>query len=184
MPTPLYPRYIKYIKYLFLFFSIVTIIFILFTNSVLVPLEPGDIVKFELAKTERAALAIINEWKAAGKFEKAVESINLDNIFVVLYSITISLGCRFFSIHTRNKALRRAGLFFSSLIFVGGICDVIENISMAKSLATNVTAHTAELAYMMAGIKFTIIIVCLIFILVCFLIWLMRKFQQFVPSKK
>ncbi len=184
MTAPSPPKQVKYLRITFWFFFLCTIAFILFSHQYLLPLESGDVVKLEMAKTKDAAASIIQEWKATGKYEIGVESITVDYILIVLYTLCIAIGCRFFSLRTNNATLMKSGIFFSYLIFLAAVCNVIENVSMAKTLAGNITEGTVFLAYAMAGIKFTTIIICLIFLVACFLIWLMGKYQKISQRRK
>jgi hypothetical protein len=66
--------------------------------------------------------------------EKAVQSIYLDFLFIILYTSGLSVACVFFSRLTAHEVLMRTGYFFSYLLVAAGICDVIENVALLRSL--------------------------------------------------
>jgi hypothetical protein len=61
------------------------------------------------------------------------------------------------------------------LIFIATVSDIIENIAMSRTLRGAVTQLNVTLAYNLARIKFSIVIVCLLFMLACSLYWLIGK---------
>src|SRR3982751_6110360 len=90
------------LKWWFLIFLILTIAFITWMRSFLSPLQSGDIIKFEMAKTTDAAYDIIHQWQRDGKLETAMKSIYCDYGFIILYTVTLALACRYLSAATGN----------------------------------------------------------------------------------
>src|SRR5437763_13821699 len=127
------------LKWWFFIFLALTVVFMVWMKNLLYPLHSGEIVHFEMAKTTAAAAGIINEWQETGKLNLAIKSIYLDYIFIVLYTVTISLGCQFLSSIAGNEILARTGKLFAILIFAAGIFDVVENIAMTRSLHESIT---------------------------------------------
>jgi len=74
-----------------------------------------------------------------------------------------------------HEILMRTGKFVAYLLIVAGICDVIENIAMLKSLQGAPTRWSVLLAYDMATTKFSIVILSALFIAVCLVFRLLRK---------
>ena len=140
------------------------------------PLSSDDIVQFEIAKTVNKAQAIIDDWKNTGKYELGVKSTYFAYVFMVLYTVAIALGCRFLSVCTGNEILIKGGRGFAWLIFGATICDVIENIALSRTLQGDISQWNVSIAYNLARIKFSIVIVCLLFILACSLYWVIGKF--------
>jgi hypothetical protein len=120
-----------------------------------------------MAKTAERAEAILLQWQETGKFQLAIKSVYCDYVFIGLYTITIALGCLFFSSLTGNDILQRTGKLFAILIFLAGIFDVVENLVMLKSLKQTVTVTQVSLAHKMAISKFSIILMTLFFIAIC-----------------
>jgi hypothetical protein len=158
----------------FLVLLLANALFIFFAGLYLRPLTSGEIVKFELAKEAPVAEAIIQDWTSAGKYEKAVQSIYIDFLFIVLYSSGLAVACIFLSRLTRHEILVKTGYFISYLVIAAGICDVIENIALLKSLYGTVRKWNTILAYDMAATKFSLLILSVLFIAICLIFWALR----------
>ena len=158
----------------FLVLLLANALYILFAGLYLRPLTSGEIVKFELAKECSVAEAIVQEWMAAGKFDKAVQSIYLDFLFIVLYTSGLSLACIFISRLTKHEILVRTGYFFSYLLIAAGICDVIENMALLRSLHGTINNWNVILAYDMAATKFSLLILSVLFLAICLIFWVLR----------
>jgi hypothetical protein len=152
---------------MFWFFSLLTVAYMIWVRTYLSPLSSGEIVQFEIAKTVTKANAIIQEWKSSGKYESGIRSIYFAYFFIVLYTIAIGLGCRFISACTGNDILTKGGRGFAWLIGGAAICDIIENIAMSKTLRGTVSQLNVTIAYNLARIKFSIVIVCVLFMVAC-----------------
>lgn len=154
---------------------LINVLFIACSRFYIQPLTSRDIVRFEVAKTTRVAESIVQEWKQMGKYNMAIQSIYIDYLFIILYTSGLAVACAFLSRLTGHEILIRAGKGASWLLAMAGICDVIENVAMTKSLQDAITPWNVMLAYDMAAAKFSVIILCLLFILVCLIFWLGNK---------
>jgi hypothetical protein len=154
---------------------VINILFIAGSALYLRPLTSNNIVRFELAKHTPVAESIIQDWTDNGLLSKAKQSIYIDFLFIVLYSSALAVACIFISRLTNHEILVRAGKFFSYLMAAAGICDVIENISLLKSLYGTVSYWNVMLAYDMAATKFSLIILSVLFIGTCIIFWLLDK---------
>jgi hypothetical protein len=143
----------------------------IWVRTYLYPLKSDEIVQFEIAKTVNRAQEIIAGWKSTGKYELGLKSTYFAYIFMVLYTAAIALGCRFISACTRNEILVKGGKGFAWLIAVATICDLIENSALYRSLHGDVSLWNVTLAYNLARVKFSIAIVCLLFMFTCVLYW-------------
>jgi hypothetical protein len=150
-------------------------LYILFATLYLRPLTSREIVKFELAKEVHVAESIVQDWMATAKFDKAVQSIYIDFLFIILYTAGLSVACVFFSRLTAHEVLMRAGYFFSYLLVAAGICDVIENVALLRSLNGSINNWNVILAFDMATTKFSILILAALFLGVCLVFWPLRK---------
>jgi hypothetical protein len=137
--------------------------------------SPPNIVQFEFAGTAENAAKIMEAWGTAG-VEQARFSTYLDFIFLVLYSASISMGCRIAGGYSKVAWLIKTGNTLAPLIWLAAVCDAIENISMLSTLQT-VAQSTVTIAYYCAAIKFIIVSVGLIFILTGFSAGIMKKFK-------
>jgi len=175
MEPPSWVSGFKRLRLLFWLFFIGTILYAAWVRNSLLPLHSDEIVQFEVAKTVDKANAIIQEWKDSGKYEQGVRSTSLAYVFIVLYTLSIGLGCRFTSACTGNEILIKGGRAFGWLILFAAICDVIENIVMSRILSGQVSQVHVTVVYNLARIKFSLVIVCLLFILVSALYWVIGK---------
>lgn len=148
--------------------TFLTVAFMVAYRAYLHPLTAREIVRFETAKETSVASNIVEQWTLSpGKLDKAVNGIYLDFLFIILYTSWLFVACRFVSGSSRQPVLQKAGIGFSLLALIAGICDVVENICMLRSLSNHVANWSVRLAYDMALAKFSIIILSLLFIVTC-----------------
>ena len=175
MEPPSWSSRFSRLRQFFWFFFLLTIAYMIWVRTYLAPLTSGEIVQFEIAKTVGKAASIIQDWKNTGKYEQAVKSTSLAWLFIVLYTLAIGFGCRFIAACTGNDILVKGGRGFAWLIVVATICDIFENIALSKTLQGNISQMNVTIAYNLARIKFSIVIVCLLFMLACSLYWLIGR---------
>jgi len=178
MEPPSWPARFSRLRQLFWLFFLLTIAYMIWARNYLHPLTSGEIVQFEIAKTVDKASAIIEDWKNSGKYEPGVKSTSLAYLFIVLYTLAIALGCRFVSACTGNEILTKGGRGFGWLILGAAICDVIENIVMSRILSGQVSHVNVSLVNNLAHIKFSIVIVCILFIVASALFWLIGRLSK------
>lgn len=138
-------------------------------------LSTSTIVDFELAKTVDRATAIMNVLGHEGK-EKLLASIHADFLFIIGYSITLYYTAQWMGHLSGNTIFKKAGYFFSWLALIAGICDVMENGGMIYTLLQKPVAWLVHFTYDMAVVKFSLIFIVLLFIVICFLFWLIDRF--------
>jgi hypothetical protein len=175
MEPPSWPARFSRLRQLFWLFFLLTIVYMIWVRNYLSPLSSGEIVQFEIAKTVNKAQAIIQDWKITGKYEQGVKSTYFAYLFIVLYTIAIGLGCRFISVCTGNDIMIKGGRGFAWLIGGAAVCDLIENIALSKTLQGNMSQWNILMAYNLARIKFSLVIVCLLFMVACALYWLIGR---------
>lgn len=158
----------------FLVLLLANALFIIFAGLYLRPLTSGDIVKFELAKEASVAESIVHEWTAAGLHDKAVQSIYLDFLFIILYSAGLAVASVYLSRLTRHEILIKTGYFFSYVAIAAGICDVVENMALLKNLYGTIHNWNTILAYDMAATKFSLLILTILFLGICLIFWMLR----------
>jgi len=171
MEPPSWPARLSRLRQLFWLFFVLIVVYMICVQRYLSPLSSGDFVQFEIAKTVNKANAIIQDWKNTGKYEQGLKTTYFVFVFIILYTIVIALGCRYISTCTGNEIMIRGGKGFAWLIGVAAICDIIENIAMARTLHGAVSPLNVIIAYDMARVKFSIVIVCILFMLACFMYW-------------
>ena len=147
----------------------------IWVRNYLAPLSSDEIVQFEIAKTVDKAQAMVDTWKITGKYEQVVKSTYFAYVFMVLYTLAIAFGCRFISVCTGNEIMIKGGRGFAWLILLATTCDLVENSALSHTLQGPVSQWNVSLAYNLARIKFSIVIVCLLFMLACSLYWAIGK---------
>lgn len=128
------------------------------------PLTSQDIVRFELARTVDNAVFILSAWELRGVTDLFIRSVYLDFVFLVLYCYTLSVVCRALS-QLAGGWLRQSGIIFSKVIWLAGLFDIIENISMINSVKNSPTPATVLMAEYSASIKFLLVLLTLISIM-------------------
>jgi hypothetical protein len=166
------------IKWIFFCSLLLTVAFSLWMRNFLSPLQSGDIVEFEMAKTPERAAAILEEWQVNGKLPMAMRSIYADYFFIILYTITLSSGSLFFSRICRNTLFRQTGKFFSILAVAAGVFDLVENLLMTRSIAGEISVYVVDVTYKMAISKFSVILTTIFFIAICIVSWLANKGER------
>jgi hypothetical protein len=148
------------------------------------PYTPKNIVQFEFAKTIEGANNIISNWGSEG-VELSKTSIYLDFIFIVLYCTAIMLGCKVASDYSGKAILIKIGFTLSWLIWLAGLCDIVENFAMLETLK-EINQSTISIAFYSAAIKFGIVAMTLLFILTSAFTRLINKKnpkQSTIPKK-
>jgi hypothetical protein len=171
MEPPSWPVHFTRLRQLFWLFFLLTIAYMIWVRNYLSPLSSDELVQFEIAKTTGKAQTIIQDWKNSGKYELGLQSTYFAYIFMLLYTIAIALGCRFLSALTGNEILIKGGKGFSWLIVAATACDLVENIALSRTIRGDISQWNVRVAYDLARVKFSIVIVCILFMLTSFLYW-------------
>ena len=171
MEPPSWPAHFGRLRQLFWLFFLLTVAYMIWVRSYLSPLSSDELVQFEIAKTVGKAQTIIQDWKNSGKYEHGVESTYFAYVFMLLYTVAIALGCRFFSAITGNEIMIKGGKGFSWLIGIATACDLVENIALSRTIRGHISQWNVTLAYDLARAKFSIVIVCILFMFSCLLYW-------------
>jgi hypothetical protein len=181
MESVLPPRW-RSVKWIFFCSLLLTVAFSFWMRSFLSPLQSGDIIEFEMAKTPERAASILDDWQLTGKLPMAMRSMYADYFFIILYTVTLSSGSLFFSRICRNALFRQTGKFFSVLVIVAGIFDVVENLMITRSLTGALSLNTVDLTYKMAISKFSIILTTIFFIAICIVSWIAGRSERKSPD--
>ncbi|QXP73028.1 hypothetical protein H0I31_04845 [Tenacibaculum sp. AHE15PA] len=135
----------------------------------------NGIISFELAKDIRISQAILNSWDANAKINAGI-SLGLDFLFLTIYPALIAL-----LIHKLNKILWHGkpfylvGLVLLFSQFFTAFFDAIENIGLIHILLGSTDKNLALMAYYFATIKFTLIIVALLYLFINFIIYIITN---------
>jgi len=137
------------------------------------PFTPPNIVAFELAGSVDAAHAIISNWSTE-QISNVKIGIYLDFVFIIAYCSAFMYASRaaasFSGIEFFTKIARQG----TRIIWVAGMCDAIENISLLTTLR-EVTERSVSIAFYAATVKFSILLVTLAFVLIALTAGVFRK---------
>ena len=178
MEPPSWPARFTRLRQLFWLFFLLTVVYMIWVRLYLSPLSSDELVQFEIAKTVNKATVIIQDWKNSGKYELGVQSTYFAYIFMVLYTVAIALGCRFFSACTGNEIMIKGGKGFSWLIIGATACALAENIVLSRMIRGQISQWNVTAAYDLARVKFSIVIICVLFMLACALYWLIGRLAR------
>lgn len=141
------------------------------------PFTPPNIVAFELAGTTEIATQIINTWWKGGNLWIRVDiGIYLDFVFILAYCSAFTFACRAASAYSGIDFFIKTSQKSVWIISLAGLCDAIENIAMLKTLDT-ISQTTVSIAFYAAAIKFSILLIALIFIQICIVAGVFRKLK-------
>jgi len=135
----------------------------------------SGIVSFELAKDLDTTVKILDSWDATAKNSMSL-SLGFDFLFILVYSSFIAL--LIFNINERlwkNKPFHKLGNILIGLIFIAAFSDVIENIALIKLLLGNLEQVWSSVSYYSAVIKFGIILICIIYLLINWVLLLFKR---------
>jgi hypothetical protein len=128
------------------------------------PSTPMGIVSIELAYTVPKAQLVINSWQLTNVMAVARQNIYIDFLFIISYCTTLILAV-LASTKPQNLAVKKAGKAFIIAILIAGTCDIFENGWLLQLLAGNITPLPVAAAAIFATIKFSLIVITLLFLL-------------------
>jgi hypothetical protein len=158
---------------LFWILLLATLGYAFFMKEITTPLTGKEIVAFELAKTPDRARAILQGFANEMKIGLVEQSLYLDCVFLLLYGSALFVGCRYATELARQVGIQpgwvRIGNGLSWLGIVALLADAIENTALLRQLPPGtVTVVTAQVAWVMASLKFVSVIVVLLATLIAF----------------
>jgi hypothetical protein len=125
------------------------------------------IIDFEVVGTLKGARCILEDWGERGRLIVGLD-LGMDYLFLVVYSICISLGCALIArgLFGRVPFLGTAGLVLAWAQFGAALLDAVENYALIRLLLGSERAFWPVLARGCAIPKFVIVIAGLAFILI------------------
>jgi hypothetical protein len=127
---------------------------------------PSGIVSYELAGDVSLAQQMITSWDATARAYAAF-GLGLDFLYLVLYSTTIGLACVWVADISRARHWPLAGLGAPLAwgLWLAALCDAIENIGLTVMLLSVVGEPWPLIARWCAIVKFSLIVIGLIYVL-------------------
>lgn len=140
---------------------------------------PNGIISLELAGTLESAEKIKTFWDSWGARKEAISSIYFDYIYLLFYSTTMALACVLAAgkLAHRWPSMGRLGIYLAWGQWVAALSDAIENFALLKILWTPDSSYWRGwpvLASTFASVKFTIILIAIIYILITPVPWVIE----------
>ncbi len=157
------------------FFATVIVYFLMrkITNGI----SGREIVDFEMAKTPERVAELVKLWSPEYQ-QYFINGIYIDFLFLICYTLFLYSAARFFGALSKHYVLRKAGNFFAYLSILAGICDIVENIGMLITIRKQAYTTMVHLTYDMALMKFSIILIVLLFSVIGFLFFLLSLTEK------
>jgi len=167
------------ITLILLFLFIITIMVMQYFNA---PLEndicENGIISFELAKELSKSQAILDSWNEHAKIAAGL-SLGFDFLFLLIYSSFIALLIHKLNERLwKNKPFYRIGNILIWAIFLAALFDAIENVPLIILLLGDLQQYWSSIAYYFAVLKFIILIVVILYVLVNFGYFLIKKLSS------
>ena len=131
----------------------------------------GGIISFEFAGDVARAQQMLSSWGAEAKVHAAL-SLGMDYLFLVAYSLVISIAC----VHIANMLkqgwpmMAAAGLFLAWAQFLAALLDAVENYALVQLLLGSQQNLYPSLAWGCALIKFALVGMGLAYLIVGFIL--------------
>jgi hypothetical protein len=151
---------------------------IIFMKMEVAPLTSDDIVRFEFAGTKVRAEKILSEWSSKDWLPLATHSLYLDFIFIFLYAATLALSCLTFPSLTGKPNLLNWGMRLYRFSLYAGLADFLENLCLFEVIYGTEHSFFPAAAWAFALIKFSIIIIVLLFLVRCLIHALVIKLSS------
>ena len=164
----------KAMPYLFLMLILVFIGMRFFDAPLKNNQSPAGIVSFELANDLTKSIAILDSWTVNAKVSAGM-SMGLDFLFLVLYALFLALIIHKLIEKNRDNLWHKIGTILIWSVFLAALCDIIENIALIKLLLGDLEQIWSSIAYYFAIVKFAIVLICIIYLLINWLLLLFKK---------
>ncbi len=135
----------------------------------------SGVVSFELAGSVAASKAMIDSWNEFARLDVSF-GLGIDFLFMVAYSTLIGIACIWAgrTIAARGWRLASLGPLLAWGIWLAVLCDSVENIMLLSQLFYGVSSPLPEIAAACATVKFTLVVLGLIYAIYGAAAWLIR----------
>ncbi|MFN5168393.1 MAG: hypothetical protein ACK5DD_02105 [Cyclobacteriaceae bacterium] len=145
--------------------ALVTVSFAVFMGRQISPLHSGDIIAFEFAFTLDRVDHLLDVWQQRNIIFQAFISLYLDFIFIILYSVTLTVGSRWATARLKAGVFLRLGRWLSGNVGWAGLCDVVENCCLLMLLQQYTYAALPVVAALCAAVKFFLVVLAIMTII-------------------
>lgn len=183
-PTPPFqflpvPRRNRWMKIAIVLALGLTLFFNLTGGALKTAAAPAGIISYEFAGSLSNAQAMIASWGEHGRLVAAL-SLGLDFLYPLVYASAISLACVWASERVRAVAaagslsspvVASVGVWLAWGIWLAALLDYTENVALVMVLLGSTSSFWPPLAFVCAAIKFTLIILGILYVLVAWLLF-------------
>lgn len=161
-------------KLLLPFFILGTVVMIIVMATTGKPLKtpatPSGIVQLEFAYNTKKVNQVFQSW-GMGSDHSQIETARIntywDFLFIFFYAGLLFLSCsRLSGIYRDGTGFNKAGKLLAKTCLAAGGLDIIENGCMLQSLGGNSSNFFALTAAICAGLKFTFLLLAVMYILI------------------
>jgi hypothetical protein len=124
---------------------------------------PAGIVSFELAGEGARAGRILDSWSPFAR-ERAMLSLGLDYLYLVVYPAWFSLACALLARRSAGS-LARVGALLCWAVLAAGLFDAVENAALIRMLDAGASEAAAQLARACAAVKFSLLLAAAAYLL-------------------
>jgi hypothetical protein len=140
---------------------------------------PSGIISYELAGDVATAEEILYSWGSEERVYAGI-SLGLDYLFLFTYAIAIGLACVLLAdrLSVRAAFLSTLGIWLAWGMVAAGAFDFVENYGLIRMLIGEGKAWWPVIAYWCAVIKFILVGIGLVYLVVGFIVQLIRSEPQ------
>ncbi len=131
------------------------------------PAAPAGIISFEFAGSIGVATAMMDSWGEHGPVLAGI-SLGIDYLFLVAYSVAISLGCVLIagSVYRNATVATLVGIVLAWAQFAAAAMDAVENFALIRVMLGSMTHLWPALARTCAIPKFAVVGLGLLYLIV------------------
>lgn len=123
---------------------------------------PMGIIHLEFAPSAELFQKILSQWD----LQTLRWNLALDFLYIPVYTYFFRLTLALLAHRHRSKLVQQIGLLLRNMALLAFLCDILENIGMIISLGGLTSTWIYSLTNKLAGVKFAIIGINMIYILV------------------
>ena len=129
------------------------------------PLKPYNSIKYEFAATPERATKMFKHWGSTGMAIMR-RSLHLDFAFMPVYAFACA-ACTLLAGRSVSGATQTLSLWLVPAPFVAWALDIVENLGLLAALDRyqNPPAQRLAVSAAAAGVKFTLLLLCVLYIL-------------------
>lgn len=143
-------------------------------QHLITPSAPNGILSLELSHNADQTAMIASEWVGSIRISFYLNML-LDFIFIIFYGLFLYTSCRYISL--LNPTWKRLAAIMAAASLTAMSFDVIENVLMVTSVTMATDPTITFLTQLFAILKFSLVAGVLVFIIIAWLIYYIKKLK-------